>query len=153
MVSSATAKSSPYPNSPNFEGQKEIKSTPAPNSKRKRGGSHGEKENGGKSSYTAPAIGNSHGHVIRGRVATEIKAALTDALDAFNAVRKVARIRETLYLKARFHHVTGRHDLRNQASMSFMKIEREIKAAQSKTLPSNFLDTSGLLELAEEWKS
>ena len=118
--------------------------------KRKRDGSRGSAQS--QESSVAATAGNEFPAVISGRVAVEIKAALTDALDAFCAVRNLSWMRETLYLRARFFHACGCPDLRNQASEAFLSVEREMNLAKWKHLKEDFLETTGLDALAEEWQ-
>ena len=116
MVSSATAQRSANLHASKDTIQKNVKPHPTGTAKRKRDDENGASSK--KSNETVHTASRSHDPEIKGRVAAEIKAALTDALDAFNAVKKVIRIRETLYLKARFCTI-GRHDLRSKPAYHF----------------------------------
>jgi hypothetical protein len=149
MVSAATSRRSKASKKDAHVQQSVSAALPKINAKRKRDGSSG---NDVGQTRAASAAGAGFSALITGRVAIEIKAALTDALDAFHAVRNVSCMRETLYLQANFFHATARPDMRDHASAAFLAVEREINTARGKRLGGDFLQTAELEALAEEWK-
>ena len=117
MVSAATSRRSKASKKDAHVQQSVSAALPKINAKRKRDGSSG---NDVGQTRAASAAGAGFSALITGRVAIEIKAALTDALDAFHAVRNVSCMRETLYLQANFFHATARPDMRDHASAAFL---------------------------------
>lgn len=148
MVSAATSRRSSASKKHDHVQQGVSAALPKTNAKRKRDGSSGNDVG----QTRAASAGAGFSALITGRVAIEIKAALTDALDAFHAVRNVSCIRKTLYLQARFFHATARPDMRDHASAAFLAIEREISTARGKRFCGDFLQTAELEALAKEWK-